>query len=51
MLTFVWFYDGICVELSVTPKMKQQIAPRPGMIPNDSAIFNEGSGTVINSPG
>lgn len=38
--------------MSITPKMKQHIAPRPGMVPTDSAIFNEGGGTaVINSPG
>lgn len=49
---FVCFYDGICVTVSMTPKMKQQIAPRPGMDPNDSAIFNEGGGTVVmTSPG
>lgn len=49
---FVCFYDVICVIVSITPKMKQQIAPRPGMDPNDSAIFNEGGGTVVmTSPG
>lgn len=38
--------------MSITPKMKQHIAPRPGMVPTDSAIFNGGGGTaVINSPG
>lgn len=49
---YVCFYAGICVDISVTPKMKQHTAPRPGMVPNDSAMFNEGGGTaVINSPG
>lgn len=49
---YVCFYNRICVDISITTKMKQHIAPRPGMVPNDSAIFNEGGGTaVINSPG
>jgi len=45
----VCFCDGICVDTLMTPSTKQKSAPRPDMVPNDSAIFNDGGGMVVNN--